>query len=290
MGNILVIDDEEPNRLVMEALLSPLGHSVRLSASGEEGLREVRQSPPDVVLLDIQMPGIDGFEVVRRLKQGELTRGIPVIMVTGLTDEEAREKALEAGADDFLSKPVDRTELRTRVRSLLKVKAYHDHLLDHQKVLEAEVARRTEQLRQALEQNKSASLDTIHRLSRAAEYKDEDTGAHIVRMSHYSAALAGEMGIREEAVESILYAAPLHDIGKIGIPDRILLKPGKLDPDEWETMKLHTTIGATILRHSESPVIRLAEVIALTHHERWNEISRRRPIHPGQQLVIRSGD
>jgi len=193
-----------------------------------------------------------------------------VIMVTGLTDEEAREAALEAGADDFLSKPVDRTELRTRVRSHLKVKAFNDHMLNYQKELENEVASRTEQLRQALEQNKRASLETIHRLSRAAEYKDEDTGAHIVRMSHYSAAIAEKMGLKEKAVESILYAAPLHDIGKIGIPDRILLKPGKLDPDEWEIMKQHAAIGAGILKNSDSPEIRLAEVIASTHHEKWD--------------------
>jgi len=270
MGKILVIDDEHRNLVVMEALLTPLGHDVRLASSGEAGLQAAQGDPPDLILLDIQMPGIDGFEVARRVKADDRTQLIPVVMVTGLTDEDAREKALEAGADDFLTKPVDRTELRTRVRSLLKVKAFNDHMIHYQKELEAEVASRTEQLRQALERSNRASLETIHRLSRAAEYKDEDTGEHIVRMSHYSAAIADRMGLQRRTVESILYAAPLHDIGKIGIPDRILLKPGKLEPEEWEIMKQHAVIGAGILKHSDSGVIRLAEIIALSHHERWD--------------------
>jgi len=270
MGKILVIDDEQRNLLVMEALLTPLGHNVHLASSGEQGLQAARTDPPDLILLDIQMPGMDGFQVARRVKEDENTRLIPVVMVTGLTDEAARERALEAGADDFLAKPVDRTELKTRVRSLLKVKAFNDHMIHHQKELETQVASRTEQLRQALERTNRASLETIHRLSRAAEYKDENTGEHIVRMSHYSAAIAHTLGLAEKTVQSILYAAPLHDIGKIGIPDRILLKPGKLDPEEWAIMKQHTLIGAGILKQSDSEVIRLAETIALSHHERWD--------------------
>ena len=183
---------------------------------------------------------------------------------------EYRVRALEAGTDDFLTKPVDKTELRARVSSLLKVKAYNDHMRNYQKELEAEVAKRTEQLRQAFEKIKIASLDTIYRLSRAAEYKDEDTGAHIQRMSHYIAVVAHKMGLNAENVETILYAAPMHDVGKIGIPDRILLKPGKLDPDEWEIMKQHTTIGAQILEGADAEFIKLAEAIALTHHEKWD--------------------
>jgi putative two-component system response regulator len=136
--------------------------------------------------------------------------------------------------------------------------------------LEDEVARQTLQLRMALEKVKKGSLDTIYRLSRAAEYKDEDTGAHIQRMSHYSAAIARKMGLNEKTVEAILYAAPMHDIGKIGILDKILLKPGKLDDSEWAIMRQHTVIGAKILEGSDAPIIRLAEVIALTHHEKWD--------------------
>lgn len=151
--------------------------------------------------------------------------------------------------------------LRQRVSELEKLQAERK---------EAEVAQRTEQLREAFHKIKAASLDTIYRLSRAAEYKDENTGDHIKRMSHYSAAVARKMGLNGEAAEAILYAAPMHDVGKIGIPDHILLKPGKLDPDEWEIMKQHTIIGAKILESSETEFIQLAKVIALTHHEKYD--------------------
>ncbi len=269
-ANILVVDDEDRNLRLMEAMLLPLGYEVDLARDGEEALEKVQESPPDVILLDIMMPKMDGFEVARRLKQDEKTGIIPIVMVTSLNEVEDRVKALEAGADDFLSKPVDGTELKARVQSLVKVKAYNDHMRDYQKELEAEVAKRTEQLKHAFEQIKKASLETIYRLSMAAEYKDEDTGAHIQRMSYYSASVARKMGLNEKTVESILYAAPMHDIGKIGIPDRILLKPGKLDADEWETMKQHTIIGRRILEGSDAGFIKLAEVIALTHHEKWD--------------------
>ena len=267
---ILVIDDEDRNLRLMEALLAPLGYAVDLARNGEEGLVKAAESPPDLILLDVMMPGIDGFEVVRRLKADEDARIIPVVMVTALHDVEDRVKALEAGADDFLTKPVDKTVLRARVQSLLKVKAYNDHMRNYQQELEAEVAKRTEELQQAFEKVKESSLETIYRLARAAEYKDEDTGTHIMRMSHYAAAVARELGLPEDEVESILYAAPMHDVGKIGIPDRILLKPGKLDPDEWKVMKQHTLIGGKILSGSEAGFIKLAEVIALTHHEKWD--------------------
>ena len=267
---ILVVDDEVRNLRLMEAMLIPLGYDVALAGGGEEALEKVTALPPDVILLDIMMPRMDGFEVARRLKEDEETTIIPIVMVTALREVEDRVKALEAGADDFLSKPVEKTELRARVQSLLKVKAYNDHMRDYQKELEAEVARRTEQLRQAFEKIKAASLDTIYRLSRAAEYKDEDTGTHIQRMSHYAAAVARQMGLDESTVETILYASPMHDVGKIGIPDHILLKPGKLNLDEWEIMRQHTIIGGKILEGSDAEFIKLAEVIACTHHEKWD--------------------
>jgi len=141
---------------------------------------------------------------------------------------------------------------------------------DYQGELEIEVAKRTQELQSAFQEIKATSLETIYRLSRAAEYKDEETGAHIMRMSHYSAAVAREIGLPEDEAESILYAAPMHDIGKIGIPDRILLKPGKLDQDEWEIMKQHTAIGGRILERSSAVYIKLGETIALTHHEKWD--------------------
>jgi len=161
-------------------------------------------------------------------------------------------------------------ELLARVRSLLKVKAYNDLTMNYRKELEAEVAKRTEDLKHAFEKIKAASLDTIYRLSFASEYKDEDTGAHIKRMSRYSAALARRMGLDESTVETILYASPMHDLGKIGIPDRVLLKPAGLDPAEWEVMKRHTVIGAEILKGSDAELIRMGESIAQNHHEKWD--------------------
>lgn len=267
---ILVVDDENRNLRLMEAMLVPLGYEVILAGNGEEAIEKAQLSSPDLILLDIMMPGLDGFEVTRRLRSNEGTKIIPIVIVTSLGEVEDRVKALEVGADDFLSKPVDKTELKARVQSLLKVKAYNDHMRDYQKELEAEVAKRTEQLRRAFDKIKVASLDTIYRLTRAAEYKDEDTGAHIQRMSNYSATVARKFGLNEKSVESILYAAPMHDVGKIGIPDHILLKPGKLDPDEWEIMKQHTIMGEGILKGPDGGFIKLGETIALTHHEKWD--------------------
>lgn len=269
-SKVLVVDDEERNLRLMEAMLIPLGYEVVFAQDGEEALAQALKVLPDVILLDIMMPKMDGYETARRLKENKETGIIPVVMVTSLGEVEDRVKALEAGADDFLSKPVDKTELRARVRTLLKIKAYNDHMRNYQMELEAEVTRRTEQLNRALTKIESYSLDTIYRLTRAAEYKDEDTGAHIQRMSQYSAAIARQMGLGEKVGHYILYGAPMHDVGKIGIPDRILLKPGKLDAQEWEIMRQHAIFGAKILEGAKAVYPRLGEVIALTHHEKWD--------------------
>ena len=245
---ILVVDDLPVNRELLEDMLVPLGYQVFQAPDGEIALQMVREISPDVILMDIMMPRMDGFEATKRLKQDEETKAIPIVMVTALQAVEDRIKALEAGANDFLSKPVDRSELQATVNSQVQVKAYHDHMKNYQQELEAEVARRTEELGLALDNLKQASLDTITRLARAAEYKDEDTGAHILRMSTYSAAIARQLGLSENVAQWILYAAPMHDVGKIGIPERILLKPGKLDPDEWEIMKQHTAYRGTYFR------------------------------------------
>ncbi len=267
---ILVVDDEDRNLRLMEAMLIPLGYRIQTAKNGEQALDVVAREPVDVILLDVMMPVMDGFEVAARLKSDPGTRTIPIVMVTALQAREDRIKAIEAGADDFLTKPVDKTEMRARVASLIKVKAYHDHMRNHQKKLETEVAERTRDLEQAFARIKSVSLEAIYRLTRAAEYKDEDTGSHIQRMSNYAAAIARNMGLGERVTESILYATPMHDIGKIGIPDRILLKPGKLDPEEWAVMQQHTVIGARILEGSRTGVIRLGEIVAMTHHEKWD--------------------
>jgi putative two-component system response regulator len=276
-AKILVVDDEKSIRVVLGDILVSQGYAVLQAGSGAEALRVIRKEAPDVILLDIRMPDMDGLEVTRRIKSEPSLMHIPIIIVTGMDDIRARIEALKLGADDFLVKPPHLAELSARVRSLVKVKAYNDHMLNHQKELEAEVAERTRQLKgtlkqleQAHEKLRSSSLDTIYRLSRAAEYKDEDTSVHFQRMSHYAAAIARRLGVDGTTVETILYASPMHDVGKIGIPDKILLKPGKLSPGEWKIMKKHTLFGAKILEHSSSDFINLGEVIALTHHEKWD--------------------
>ena len=269
-GRILVVDDEARNLRMMEAMLISKGYDAVLVESGKQAIDIIKTCLPDVILLDVMMPGMNGFEVAQVLKANNETCHIPIVMVTSLYDVDDRVKAFEAGADDFLSKPVDKTELIARVRSLIKVKAFHDHLINYQTRLENEVEKRTKQLNKAYGKIRESSFGTIQRLSRAAEYKDEDTGAHIQRMSHYSAAIARQMGMNDTVVESILLAAGMHDVGKIGIPDHILMKPGKLDKEEWQTMKLHTIIGGAILTGEKAGFIRLAERIALTHHEKWD--------------------
>jgi putative two-component system response regulator len=267
---ILVVDDEDRNLRLMEAMLVPMGYRILTAGNGEQALEIITEEPVDVILLDIMMPKMDGFQVAKHLKSDPETKLIPIVMVTALQAKEDRIKAIEAGADDFLTKPVDKTEMRARVASLVKVKAYNDHMRDHQKELEQEVARRTRDLEEAFARIKAVSLEAIFRLTRAAEYKDEDTGSHIQRMSNYAAVIARNMGLGKKVTESILYATPMHDIGKIGIPDHILLKPGKLDPDEWAVMQQHTIIGARILEGSRTGVIRLGEIVAMTHHEKWD--------------------
>ena len=269
-SRILVVDDEMMNRKLLEASLAKLGYQVLQANNGEEALDLAFKMPLDLIILDILMPRMDGYEATRRLKEDERTRNVPVLVVSTYSDVKSRVKAFDAGADDFLAKPVDQLELKARVKSLLKVKSYNDYLIQYQKRLEDEVERRTEQLREAYDKIRFMALDTILRLSQAAEYKDEDTGMHSVRIGYYSAAIARELGLTDEEIDALLHAAPMHDIGKLGVPDRILLKPGKLEPEEWEIMKLHSQIGAKLLSGSDSDVIKLAENIALTHHERWD--------------------
>src|SRR4030042_1092985 len=267
---ILVVDDQPQNIELLEAHLVPQGYEIIKAANGEEALEKLSGNQTDLILLDVMMPGRDGFEVTRRIRQDANNRLLPIILVTALRETEDRVKGIEAGCDDFISKPVDKMDLLARVQSLLKVKDYNDLMSNYRKELESEVTRRTEELKHAFERIKAASLDTIYRLSIASEYKDENTGAHIKRMTRYSAAVAKCMGLDESAIETILYAAPMHDLGKIGIPDMILMKPAKLDSMEWEIMKQHTIIGAKILKGSDAEFIKLGETIAQYHHEKWD--------------------
>lgn len=262
-ARVLIVDDQPDVVDVMGAILTTHGFDVVSASNGLEGLERVKEKVPDIILLDISMPKMDGFETCRRLKNGSGTQGIPVVMFTTQTDRESRIQALQAGANDFLGKPVDGTELIVRVNNLLKVKKYQNFLEDHSRILEMQVEERTKQLREAL-------IDTVQRLTLAAEYRDEDTYVHVKRISYYTEIIVKNLDISPQEAEVMYYSAPMHDIGKVGIPDSILLKPGKLSPHEFEIMKTHSAIGASILQGSESPYLKSAEKFALYHHERWD--------------------
>ena len=273
---ILIADDDESIRKWLERTVEFFGHEPELAQDGFEALAKL-ELDIDLVLLDLEMPGMDGFEVVRRIRQHPDAGDVPIIMVTGLTTEEIVLRSIEAGASDFISKPVDIMELQIRVASLLKMKKTRDVIKGHKAKLEVLVKKRTAQLRKALEeavkaQRKSyeAYQDTIHRLVLAAEYKDEDTAAHIRRISELSVLLARTFHLPPGEVELIKHASPMHDVGKIAVPDTILLKPGKLDEQEWIAMKEHTTAGGHILSESPSELLQAGEVIALSHHEKWD--------------------
>jgi putative two-component system response regulator len=267
---ILIVDDQPQNIELLDAFLAPQGYEIVKAASGEEALVKLSSNKIDLILLDVMMPGMNGFEVAQRIRQNDKTRLLPIILVTALKETEDRVKGIEAGCDDFITKPVDKIELLARVKSLVKVKAYDDLMINYREELESTVTKRTEELKQAMEKIKAAALDTIYRLSMACELKNKGITAHLKRMSRYSAAIARQMGLDESTVENILYAAALHDVGKIGISDKILLKPAKLDPEEWEMMKQHTTIGAEILKGSDSELVKFGEVISRCHHEKWD--------------------
>lgn len=260
---ILIVDDEPKNIKLIVTILKNYGYSFETAENGLEALEKAEKCSPDLILLDIMMPEMDGYEACKRLKSDSLTQHIPVVMVTALTDRESRLKGLEVGANDFLTKPVDATELMVRAKNLLRVKEFEDFLKHHNEILDAEVKKKTAQLRESY-------IDTIHKLTKVAEYKDEDTASHIKRSGYYASLLAKGLGWTENRVETLFYAAPMHDIGKIGIPAEILLKPAKLNPEEFALMKTHTIIGGNILSGKTSDIIQMAEVIALSHHERWD--------------------
>ena len=260
---ILVVDDDERARRLLESLLQAEGFEALLAANGGEALKLAQQAQPDLILLDVMMPGMNGFEVAEKLKADAHTKSIPIIVVSALEDRDSRIRGLEAGAEEFLTKPVDRTDLKIRVRNLLRLKEMGDLLKDQNLLLEEQVAARTEELQDSF-------IEAIYTLMRAAEYRDDETGAHVKRISYYTRVMAETLGADADFCDTIFYASAMHDIGKIGTPDHILLKPGGFTPEEWEIMKTHTVVGAGILAGNASPYLKMGEQIALCHHERWD--------------------
>lgn len=266
---LLLVDDVPDNLAILGDVLKDYQRVV--ATSGEKGLEKAFADPrPDLVLLDVMMPGMSGYDVCRRLKEDPRTADIPVIFVTALGEVSDEAAGFDVGGVDYITKPVSPATVLARVRTHLSLKAAREDLAEHNLVLEDRVAARTRELQEAYSRLKKASSETVWRLSTAAEYRDDDTGAHVKRMSHYSATVGRQMGMTEEAVDMLLQASPMHDVGKIGIPDRILLKPGKLDDEEWAIMRRHCKMGADILAGSDSSVLQMAEAVALCHHEKWD--------------------
>lgn len=266
---VIIVDDEPHNISLLRGFLRNMDVNVTGAVDAASALDIVNRST-DLVLADVMMPSIDGFEMVRRIRANPETESVPIIMVTTLDAKEDRLKAVEAGANDFITKPVDALELEVKVRSMLRIRAQQREIESFEAELSALVNERTAALRHTLRKLDKAYADTVHHLCAAAEYKDDDTGEHIKRMSHYCALLAGKMGLDAEQVKLILRSSPMHDIGKIGIPDSILFKPGPLDPSEWRIMQTHTTIGAEILGTTDSDYLNMGSIIALSHHEKWD--------------------
>lgn len=268
-STILIVDDEEYNLDVLEQLLTMKGYQVLCTSSGPEALQVIEKEEIDLILLDAMMPGMDGYDVLKAIKSVS-ERYLPVIMVTALDGKEDKIRALEEGSDDFLNKPINRYELYARVYTLLRTRHYYRQIVHANKRLEEEVVRRTRELEETLAKLENSNRKIIEHLSAAAEFKDPETAAHIQRISYYCGVLARALGMSPEEVDMMVQASPMHDIGKIGVPDHILLKPGKLTYEEFEKMKEHTAIGYKILYGSESPLLRLASEIAISHHEKYD--------------------
>jgi putative two-component system response regulator len=260
---VLIVDDENFNRELLKVMLEYEGYLIQTVNGGEEALKSVEQDPPDLILLDIMMPGLNGNIVAERLKLNPETMYIPIIMVTSIDDHAAKLTALKVGADDFLTKPIDRAEIILRVRNMLRLKDYSDLLSDYNNKLEDKVKERTTKL-------ENAYKETIITMVSAAEFKDEETGAHVRRIAHYSYLLGRLLGLSKKMNKALFYASPMHDIGKIGISDAILFKTTPFTPQERETMNTHSAIGAKILQKGDSPFIKMGAEIALNHHERWD--------------------
>ncbi|MBF0609957.1 MAG: response regulator [Magnetococcales bacterium] len=263
-AKILIIDDQLANvKLLEKTLISEGFQFVEGVTDPQLGLELYSEKRHDLVLLDIRMPILNGFQVMEKMQDLENNSYIPVLVLTAQTDMDTRKQALEKGARDFLTKPFDRIEALCRIRNLLEVHLLQKEIKSYNCELEIRVRQRTRELH-------DTRLEIIRRLGRASEYRDNETGMHISRMSHYSEIIARRLGMDDKFCEMILDASPMHDLGKIGIPDSILLKPGKLDPTEWEIMKTHAAIGAELLAGCEAPLLEMARNIALTHHERWD--------------------
>ena len=253
---VLIVDDTAENIHLLMALLVDK-YKVKAANNGEKALKiAFSDAKPDIILLDVVMPEVDGLEVCRQLKENPDTANIPIIFITANTSHSDEIQGFAIGAVDYITRPFNPPVVLSRIKAQLA-------LYQQNKQLEYLVKERTLEI-------ETTRLSIIHRLGKAAEYKDNETGLHVIRMAWYSKLLAQKVSDNEDWVDLLFNAAPMHDIGKIGIPDRVLLKPGKLDKDEWQIMMTHAAMGGEILGEAESPLLKLAIEIAVNHHEKWN--------------------
>lgn len=263
MPTVAIIDDQFTSRKILSELIHSIEDhlAVETFASADEALKWAHWHQADLLITDYKMPEMDGVELIQRLRILPAYADVPVVMVTSVEDKNVLYSALDAGATDFLTKPVDHAECRARCRNLLTQRRQQKIIQGRTRWLEQRVSEATSEIR-------VREQETLLRLAKAGEYRDEDTGNHVIRMARFSRLLAEKLGLPQEECEVIELAAPMHDIGKIGIPDHILRKPGHLTSDEFSAMKTHTTIGHEILRDSPSKFLQMGAVIALAHHEK----------------------
>lgn len=260
---VLVVDDTQENIDILKAILSD-NYSVRVATNGRLALKLAASAkPPDLILLDIMMPDMGGHEVCRLLKKDEHTRNIPIIFVTAKSDVEDEAYGFALGAADYITKPISAAIVLARVKT-------HLELYDRSRHLENLVHERTANLLAKSQELEATHLEILKRLGRAAEYRDNETGMHVIRLSYYVQLIAKKIGFTDNEAEQLMYASMMHDIGKIGIPDQVLLKPGKLTPEEFDVIKTHPQIGADIIGEHTSSLLQLSRQVALTHHEKWN--------------------
>ncbi len=269
-NKILIVEDEEMNIVLLEDVLEDEGYETITARNGKEGVEVAAKEFPDLILMDIMMPVMNGIEATNELKSNPLTKDIPVLMLTALSDSKSKKAAVKAGASDFIGKPINIEDLLNTIKIYLKRKDFAVYKKQYSTELEKTLAQKNEELKKAYIKVKNLSLEALQLLSKTAEYRDDITGKHTKRVGKIAKIIAQDISDDETFIENIEYAAALHDIGKVGIPDSILLKPGKLTEEEFGIMKRHTIIGKDILSNSESDMIKMAAEVAHRHHEWWN--------------------
>lgn len=262
---VLIVDDESTGRAILAKIIQQTVDDIIVKSfdNATSALEWLDNNHPDLIITDYRMPEINGVEMIKLIRSKPDCQDIPIMMITVVSEKSVRYEALEAGATAFLTRPIDQIECRTSCRNLLKLQEQQSIIQDRADWLARQVEVATQKIA-------SSEKETLIRLAKAGEYRDEMTGLHVLRMARYSRQIAEALGFSERECDEIEYAAPMHDIGKIGVQDKVLLKPGKFEPDEWLTMQQHTIIGHSILSNSQSRYIQMGSIIALNHHERFD--------------------